>query len=91
MTIADFLRLTWDEPGDALIEPPAASPIVADPSFLFPSETPDGRWALVAHDAWGLRLYRSDDGLSWDGGRRIIRHAMRPFIRRLGGEYRLFF
>ena len=91
MTIADFLRLSWDEPGDALIEPPAASPIVADPSFLFPSETPDGRWALVAHDAWGLRLYRSDDGLSWDAGRRIIRHAMRPFIRRLGGEYRLYF
>lgn len=91
MTIADFLRLAWDEPGDALIEPPPASPIVADPSFLFPHETPDGRWALVAHDAWGLRLYRSVDGLSWDRGRRIVRHAMRPFIRRLGGAYRLYF
>ncbi|MFA6507421.1 MAG: hypothetical protein WCT14_15080 [Treponemataceae bacterium] len=91
MTVDDFLNLDWTPPGPPLIEPPCLSPVVADPSFLFPEETPDGKWALVAHSAWGLHLYASDDGIRWREKGLILRHAMRPFLRRVAGEYLLFF
>ncbi|OHE68232.1 MAG: hypothetical protein A2413_01280 [Treponema sp. RIFOXYC1_FULL_61_9] len=91
MKIDDFLRLEWSAPGSPLIEPPRFSPVIADPSFLFPEESPDGNWALVAHSAWGLHRYSSADGQRWLDRGLIVRHVMRPFLRRAGGEYFLFY
>lgn len=81
MTVDGFLALRWSGGEAPLIEPPALSPIVADPSFLFPSETPDGSWILYAHSAWGLHRYVSPDGLSWTDTGLRVRNAMRAFVR----------
>ena len=63
MTIDGWLDLSWEDSGLPLIEPPRFSPVIADPSFLFPEETPDGQWALFAHSAWGIHRYSSRDGV----------------------------
>ncbi len=91
MTIKQFLSLEWSAPGEPLIGPPRFSPVVADPTFLFPEETPDGSWALFAHSAWGIHRYESQDGVSWRDRGLIARNAMRPFIRRIGGEFLLLY
>jgi len=81
MTISDFLALRWGDIEGPLIEPPRFSPIIADPSFLFPEESPEGTWELFAHSAWGIHRYSSPDGLAWRDRGIVIRNAMRPFIR----------
>lgn len=91
MTIGDFLALSWSAPGPALIGPPPPSPVIADPSFLFPEETPDGVWELFAHSAFGIHRYSSQDGLSWRDRGTAVWHAMRPFARRHGASYDLYF
>jgi hypothetical protein len=83
MTIAGFLALKWTEVEGPLIQPPLFSPVIADPSFLFPEETPDGTWELFAHSVWGIHRYASDDGLAWHDRGIVVRNAMRPFVRRL--------
>lgn len=83
MTIEGWLSLNWEDGGQPLIEPPRFSPIVADPSFLFPEESPDGQWALFAHSAWGVHRYSSPDGLCWKDQGLVVWHGMRPFVRRL--------
>lgn len=91
MTADGFLRLDWTGSGAPLIEPPLFSPVLADPTFLFPEETPDGLWRLIAHSAWGLHAYVSADGERWTGRGLFLRHAMRPFLRRVRGEYLLLY
>jgi len=91
MTIAEFLALSWSEPGEALIQPPRFSPVIADPSFLFPEETAYGEWELFAHSAWGIHRYSSKDGCTWLDRGLAVRNAMRPFIRHHGREYRLYY
>ncbi len=91
MRIAEFLAIDWSAPSDPLIQPPRFSPVIADPTFLFPEETPDGTWALFAHSAWGLHRYESADGTVWADRGLVIRNAMRPFVRRVGEEYLLLY
>jgi len=99
MTSKDFLAVTWSTPDKPLIEPPRFSPVIADPSFLFPEETPSGDWELFAHSAWGIHRYSSADasadssagGLSWRDRGIVVRNAMRPFIRRNGDQFLLYY
>ena len=88
-----FVRLRWrvtHEP--SVVQPPAASPIVADPTFLLPHATPDGRWHLVAHSVWGLHHFASADGIAWTRPQLIVRHAMRAFLHRDDdGTYHLIY
>lgn len=81
MRVSDFLRIKWDGIEGPLILPPRFSPIVADPSFLFPEEAPRGRWELFAHSAWGVHRYSSRDGKSWRNWGIVVPNAMRPFVR----------
>ena len=83
MTIEAWLDLQWEDRGEPLIEPPRFSPVVADPSILFPEETPDGQWALFAHSAWGIHRYSSPDGIAWVDHGLVVWNAMRPFVRKL--------
>ncbi len=92
MTVDDFVHLTWSAPHDhPVIRAPAASPIIADPTFLLPHDTPDRRWHLFAHSIWGVHHYVGDDGVRWSRPRLAVRHAMRPFLVRDGGTYHLFY
>lgn len=92
MTVADFVRLRWralrEEP---VLRPPPTSPIIADPTFLPPHETPDARWHLFAHSIWGIHRFTSDDGVRWSRSGLAVRHAMRPFLHREGATYHLFY
>ena len=92
MKIDNFLKIKWQGGDHPLIEPPLFSPVIADPSFLFPEESQSGAWTLYAHSAWGLHEYTSVDGKFWiDRGLRV-RNAMRPFLRRMrDGNYVLLY
>jgi len=85
--------MTWKEhPDNPLIRPPFGSPILADPTFLPPSETPDGRWHLFAHSLFGIHRFVSHDGVAWQrAGRTIVRNALRAFVYREGHTYWLFY
>jgi hypothetical protein len=88
----EFVRLRWVVTHDApVIRAPAASPIVADPTFLLPDDTPDGRWHLFAHSIWGVHRFTSADGVRWSRSRLVVRHAMRPFLHRDGDLYHLLY
>lgn len=87
--IEDFLALEWYDDGQPLIGPGRWSPVVADPTFLLPEETPDGRWRLFAHTAWGIREHHSTDGRQWRTGRIVARNGMRAFVRPYGSRYLL--
>ena len=92
MTVEDFVGLAWralqEEP---VLGSPATSPILADPTFLLPHETPDGRWHLFAHSIWGVHHFSSPDGLRWSRPRLAVRHAMRPFLHREDATYHLLY
>ena len=90
MTVEDFASLEWVDDRRPLIDPPGLSPLVADPSFLFPEETPDGAWRLYAHTAFGIHAFSSPDGLAWRNLGRVVGNAMRPFVRRFADGYRLY-
>ncbi|HWP69106.1 MAG TPA: hypothetical protein VN437_07355, partial [Rectinemataceae bacterium] len=84
-TISEFLAIRWGGIEGPLIEPPRFSPIIADPTFLFPEETPEETWELFAHSAWGIHLYSSADGIKWLDRGLTVRNAMRPFVRKITG------
>ncbi len=86
---------SWeDEPSNPLIEPPDGEAIIADPTVLGPSETPDGAWHLFAHALSGLRHYVSSDGVRFrlsprDGLPGF--GALRPFVTAHDGGFLLYF
>ena len=92
MTVDDFVSLAWRTTREAaVLEPPWGSPLIADPTFLLPHDTPDGRWHLFAHSTWGVHHYTSEDGVAWSWPRLAVRHAMRAFVHRAGDVYHLFY
>lgn len=91
MTVDDFTSLEWVDDRRPLIDPPGLSTLVADPSFLFPEETPDHEWRLFAHTVFGINAFASHDGLGWRNLGRVVWNAMRPFIRRFPDGYRLYY
>jgi hypothetical protein len=92
VTVDEFARLRWratrEEP---VLRPPAGSPILADPTFLLPHETPDARWHLFAHSIFGVHHVTSADGERWSPPRLAVRHAMRPYLYREGATYHLVY
>jgi hypothetical protein len=92
VTVDAFARLAWSVTHpEPVIRPPRTSPIIADPTFLLPSDTPDGRWHLFAHSIWGVHRFVSDDGIRWISGPFVARHAMRPFLYRDGSVWHLLY
>jgi len=86
------LPLTFtDHVSNPLVRPPFPEFVIADPTFLPPGDSPDGRWHLFAHGILlGIHHYVSDDGVAW---RRIGRvfWGMRPNLVKDGDGYLLFF
>lgn len=92
MRLSDFAALSFVEhPANPILRPPFPSPILADPTFLPPDETPDGRWHLFAHSLFGIHHYSGLDGLTWQRHQRICGNALRAFLLRHQGEYFLFY
>jgi hypothetical protein len=74
-----------------LLRPPFPSPILADPTFLPPAETPDGRWHLFAHSLLGIHHHVSSDGVEWRRRGRVCGNALRAFLVRDGEVFRLLY
>jgi hypothetical protein len=86
----NFDELVWtDHPANPLIEPPWPEWMIADPTVLLPSESPDGLWHLFANSVWGIHHHTSDDGIVWKRGRRLF-PGIRAFVIKYEGSYYLF-
>lgn len=83
-----FWKLYQEDP---ILKPRFPSPILADPTFLFPEETPDGLWRLYCHNIFGILEYISEDGIQWKYKRKLVWNALRPFIYREGSTYYLYY
>jgi predicted GH43/DUF377 family glycosyl hydrolase len=54
---------------------------LSDPTFLPPSETPDGKWHLFANGLLhGIYHYTSTDGIKWKNTHENIPSGIRPFL-----------
>lgn len=101
MELAELSRrevaaLTWSwDARSPLIGPPFPSPVLADPTFLPPDSTPDGRWHLWAHSLLGIHHHTSEDGIAWKRHETVARNALRAQIVDLGAgaspRYRLLY
>jgi len=81
-----------EEPANPLIGPVGRGWMMADPTVLLPDESPDGRWHLLANSIPPkLHEFVSDDGVKWEHIRSFARGAMRPYLRRFGERYHLFY
>ena len=94
MTLATLRRaevadLRWRVRPDPVLQPPFPSPVIADPTFLPPDQTPGGDWRLWAHSLLGLHAYRSDDGVQWRAAGTVTRNALRGQVTAHAGQYRL--
>lgn len=89
---AGFAALEWrlDE-RNPLIAPPWPSPVIADPTFVVPEQSPDGRWHLFAHSLMGVHHHTSPDGVTWERGRTIARNALRAHLVAADAGYRLLY
>jgi len=86
----NYGELVWtDHPSNPLIEPPRPEWMIADPTVLLPSESPDGRWHLLANSIWGIHHHTSDDGVEWQRGKRLF-PGIRPFITKYESKYYVF-
>jgi hypothetical protein len=92
MTAAEVARATWRlDARNPLLRPPFPSPILADPTFLPPAETPDGRWHLFAHSLFGIHHHISADGVALRRRGRVCGNALRAFLYRDGSVYHLLY
>ncbi|NVM53337.1 MAG: hypothetical protein HWN66_06500, partial [Candidatus Helarchaeota archaeon] len=77
-----------DYPANPVIKSGPPEWVIADPTFIPPSESPDGRWHLFAHVMlFGINHYISRDGLKWISTKQRIESGLRPFIYKEEDEY----
>ena len=89
LTARQIADLRWTVRPEPLLGPPFPSPVIADPTFLPPDRTPDGRWHMWAHSMLGLHAYSSADGIDWRSAGTVTRNALRGHIVEVGDGYRL--
>lgn len=81
-----------DYKDNPLIKPKAPEWIIADPTFLYKDQTPDGKWHLFAHGIlFGIYHFISNDGLRWINTNYKIDSGMRPFLFRENDVYYLLY
>lgn len=92
MKIKDVEAIEWsDFSADYIIGHPLLSPVLADPTFCFPEDSPDNNWHLFAHSVWGIHHFISPDGVAWKDRGIAISNAMRPYLYFEGGTYYLIY
>lgn len=85
----DVAGLRWQVRAEPVLGPPFPSPVIADPTFLPPAQTPQGDWRLWAHSLLGLHAYRSADGLEWQARGTVTRNALRAHVVAVDRQYLL--
>lgn len=74
-----------------ILFPPFGTPLIADPTVLLPTETPDRKWHLFAHTFLGIQQFTSADGVQWQKVQTVVRFALRPFIFKEDNRYYIFY
>lgn len=91
-SIADFTRVSWfpfsDKP---VIRSLWYMPRLCDPFFLFPEESPDGRWHLFGHTWVGIEHFTSENGISWEPRKMIELRGHSPSIFQQDGMWYLLY
>lgn len=93
LRMADFRAMAWRDVanGQALIEPPFYSPVLADPTLVMPAQSPDQRWHLFAHSALGILHYSADEPTRWHAHGLVVWHGMRAFVLCHDDAYWLYY
>ncbi|MBN1374525.1 MAG: family 43 glycosylhydrolase [Dehalococcoidia bacterium] len=92
MKIKDVLAVKWSDYSETyIIDHPALSPVLADPTFIFPENSPDRKWHLFAHSIWGIHHFISWDGIRWKDIGIAIKNAMRPYVYIEDNQYYLLY
>ena len=91
LSLSQLKSASFDVRSAPVLRPFGGSFVVADPSLLLPTETPDGKWHLFFHTLFGVWEAVSDDGVAFTKKRKLLSRAMRPNINRIDGRYVLFF
>ncbi|MGD0856676.1 MAG: glycosyl hydrolase family 43 [Dehalococcoidia bacterium] len=92
MKIDDIRSIRWsDYSQNYLIDHPILSPVLADPTFTFPENSPDNKWHLFAHSVWGIHHFISSDGIKWDDRGVVIANVMRPYLYRENDVFYLLY
>ena len=90
--IATFSKISWypfsDEP---VIRSPWYMSRLCDPFFLFPEESPDGKWHLFGHTWVGIEHFISENGISWEPRKMIELRGHSPSIYQENGVYYLLY
>lgn len=86
-------QFKWEEyQKNTLINPTFPSPVIADPTFLSPEETPDKRWHLFAHSILGIHHFISSDGIKWERLKGIVvLKSLRPYLFKENNLFYLFY
>lgn len=91
-SITQMPEISWfpfsDEP---VISGSWCQPQICDPVFLFPAESPDGKWHMFAHSWIGIHHYASDSGIAWEPLRMIEFRGHSPSIYREAGVWYLLY
>ena len=92
LTLAKLEQVSWypfsDEP---MIHSQWYMPRLCDPCFLFPEQSPDGKWHLFAHTWVGLEHFSSANGIVWEPLKMIEVRGHSPFIHMEDGVWYLFY
>jgi len=72
----------WEDyESNPLISPELPEWIIADPTFIPSSESPDGKWHLFAHGIlFGIYHFVSSDGIKWINTHQKMDSGLRPFL-----------
>ncbi|ASP41793.1 glycosyl hydrolase family 43 [Leptospira interrogans] len=81
MKISDFKKINWKlYPQNPILKSPCFTPLIADPSLILNTESPDGKFHLFCHTLFGIHRYESNNGFKWNSGKLLFRHGMRPLV-----------
>ncbi|MFA5448609.1 MAG: hypothetical protein WC233_10085 [Sphaerochaeta sp.] len=91
-TLSAFSRLSWYPFSE---RPVIASkwymPALGDPFFLFPEESPDGKWHLFGHSWIGLEHFISENGISWEPRKMVCFRGRSPSLFEEDGRWYLLY
>lgn len=92
LSIASITKLSWypfsDEP---IVKSQWYMSRLCDPFFLFPEQSPDGKWHLFAHTWVGIEHFTSENGITWEPRKMIELRGHSPSIYIEDGIYYLIY
>lgn len=66
-------------------------PRLSCPVFLFPEDTPDGKWHLFAHSWLGIQHYVSGSGIMWEPMGLVQVRGKYPFLFKEKGAFHIIY